>query len=149
MSAWKAIGRDVIIILVLRALGGFVAGLAAGGTEEPPWLTYVFAHFAFGIPGFTIIGCLANFAFGIAGFTIIGCLAKENRLEHLVAVGGLVWMISAFTVRFGGITVGMWVVSIAGIAVTLLIGWGLSCIFVRAAKTPVAPDDSQESESGP
>jgi hypothetical protein len=120
--------------------GGFVARLAAGDAEESA----------------PLVADFVDFAFGIVGFTISGCLAKVNRFRHLVSVGIVVWIIStgayslvvyinAISSAVGNV-VGYAGMSFIKIGIFLLIGWGLSYIFVRTPKTPAAAD-SQESDT--
>src|SRR5262249_26326395 len=74
-----AIIRDVLIIFVLTALGGFIVGVAmAGPTRDQQKFLHAIA--------------LSNISLGAVGFAISGCLAPGKRWAHLgyVAIG--VWL---------------------------------------------------------
>jgi hypothetical protein len=60
-------------------MGGFVAGLATGGSSRDPQ-RYMLAIAA------------SNFLLGAVGFTISGCLAPVSRWRHLVHVAVGVWL---------------------------------------------------------
>src|SRR5665213_1292859 len=75
--------RDVIIVTILSALGGFIVGFTS--TNHSSQLYF------YGL-------ALSNGVFCIIGFAISGCLAAGNRWQHLAYVAGLVWAISIFTV---------------------------------------------------
>jgi hypothetical protein len=123
MIRWKAIIRDVIIIFVLTSLGGFILGFAAGNNKVP----------------MDAVG-LANILFSAVGFTISACADKQNRSRHLVHVGIAVWLLSALNMLSTRMTVVHWVFAIISVAISLLVGWGLSYLFVRSSRV--------EEESG-
>jgi hypothetical protein len=113
--------RDVIIVIVLSGLGGFIVGFASTSRHDSPLYIYSLA--------------LSNSLFCIIGFTISGCLAIENRWRHLAIVAAIVWAVSIFNVIFFEFTIIKWAASAIAIAIFAVIGGGISLLFKR--KTPV------------
>jgi hypothetical protein len=113
--------RDVIIVIVLSGLGGFIVGFASTSRHDSPLYIYSLA--------------LSNSLFCIIGFTISGCLAVENRWRHLAIVAAIVWAVSIFNVIFFEFTIIKWAASAIAIAIFAVIGGGISLLFKR--KTPV------------
>ena len=127
MIQWKALIRDAIIVLILTFLGGFVIGIASAGRAM----------------AMEVIG-ISNMIFMIVGFTVSGCIAKVNRFRHLLHVAVAVWLLSVFNVLFYAIGLGQWLLSIVAIVIAMLIGGGVSYIFVRTPKE----EHSQQSDRG-
>lgn len=116
MIRWKALFRDVIIIFLLTFLGGFVIGMAAAGTGG-------------GIPRGA--AAVSNIVFCIVGFTIAGCMAKTHRFRHLLHVAVGVWLLSFVNVLAFPTRLVHWLAGAIVIVITMLIGGGISVIFVR------------------
>jgi hypothetical protein len=110
--------RDVIIVAVLTAIGGFVVGLASGGADMSS-------------PSFVLGLAAANFLLGSIGFVVVGCLAKGNRWRHLgyVAVG--VWLVGLLNVMVGMSSIGQWFFGVFFVALIMGVGGGLSFAFKR------------------
>ena len=124
MIRWKALIRDAVIIFVLTGLGGFVIGLASAGSDLP----------------MAAVG-VSNIIFMIVGFTISGCIVRRQRFRHLLHVALAVWLLGAFNMLFPAIGLVQWLASIIVIAVSMLIGGGISHIFVKA---PEEQDSQQQ-----
>ena len=117
-----SIVRDVVIVWILTAIGGFVVGFATGGRQQDP-------------QGY-ILGILAaNFLLGTVAFTIVGCLAPADRWRHLgfVAIGA--WLTSIINVLFFGVTVPQWIFGALFMAFIMGFGGAISYVF---KKRPVA-----------
>jgi hypothetical protein len=115
--------RDVIIVIVLSFLGGFIVGFAS--TDHSSQL-YIYS-----------IG-LSNSLFCIIGFTISGCLAVGNRWRHLAIVAAIVWVVSIFNVILSGVTIVQWAGSAIAIAISTLIGGGISLLFKRKSLVEIS-----------
>jgi len=107
--------RDVVIVWVLTAIGGFLVGLAAGATGG-------------NMQGLLV---LSNLLVGTAAFTIAGCLAPAPRWRHLgfVALGS--WLTGIVNVLFFHVTIPQWIGSAFFIAIIMGIGGGISYLFKR------------------
>ncbi len=110
---WGAVLRDVAIIYVLTAVGGFVVGIAAS-----------LIHFA---P--TLAIALSNLVFGTIGFIISGYLVKGKRWPHLAWVGVGVWLSGLINVFIFGFTIVQWLFGIIAVAIMMSLGGGLSYFF--------------------
>lgn len=108
--------RDVAIVYVLTAIGGFVVGLA-GHRGDP---AYIFSI------------AVSNLLLGTVGFTISGFLATGDRWRHLGYVALGAWGASFVNVLFFGVTVGYWGVGAFVIALMMGAGGGLSFLFKRS-----------------
>lgn len=114
LKIWPVL-RDVIILTVLTALGGFIVGFASTSGRNSPLYFYSLA--------------LSNSLFCIIGFTVSGCLAVGNRWRHLALVATIVWAVSIFNVIFLGLTIILWEASFIGVAIFALIGGAISLLF--------------------
>ena len=112
--------RDVAMIFVLTAMGGGVAGVAAGGGDPAS------------SPSFLVAAAISNFFFGTLGFIISGCLATGNRWRHLAWVAFGVWIASIINVWFFGVTVEQWMMTAFFTAFLMAVGGGLSFLFKRS-----------------
>jgi hypothetical protein len=109
--------RDVAMILVLTAMGGFVAGVAGHR----------------GDPASSMLALMvSNLFFITLGFTISGCLATGNRWRHLAYVALGAWAASIMNVLFFGLTVEQWMLSAFLMAFLMAMGGGLSFLFKRS-----------------
>jgi len=113
----KAIIRDVVIVWVLTAIGGFVIGLSGGLKDDPQ--------------RGQIALVASNFFLGTVAFVISGCLASYPRWRHLgyVALGS--WLTSIVNVFILHVTVGQWIASSIFIAIIMGLGGGISYLFKR------------------
>ncbi|WP_076789663.1 DUF4339 domain-containing protein [Chlorobium sp. KB01] len=110
--------RDVIIVAVLTAIGGFAVGLASGRADMSS-------------PGFVLGLAASNTLLGSVGFIIVGCLAKGNRWRHLLHVAVGVWLVGLLNVMIGMISFGEWFFSVFFVALIMGVGGGLSFAFKR------------------
>ena len=110
--------RDVAIVWVLTAIGGFLVGLAGGATGQNPQAILV----------------VSNLLLGTVAFTIAGCLAPPPRWRHLgfVALGS--WLTSLINVVFFKVTIAQWFASIIFLGIIMSIGGGISYLFKKDAK---------------
>lgn len=123
-KGWKAIVRDVVIIWILTAIGGFIIGVATAITGRS-----TAAMMAVGV---------SNIILGTIGFCISGCLIKSKRWNHLVIVAVFLWLTSIINIFFGSSSLLQWFFSIIVILIMMTAGGGLSFIFKRTLK----PQDS-------
>ncbi len=115
---WKPILRDVLIVLGLTFLGGFVVGFTAGVSGKPAPLEAI---------------AISNLVFGILGFVIVGCLnatAAGERFQHLSQVAVGVWLCSLVNVAFG-VTIPQWFAAGGFILFLMGVGGGISLLIVR------------------
>jgi hypothetical protein len=98
--------RDVVIIVALTAIGGFVIGLTGALTSQRGMLAIM----------------ASNLLLGTVGFVISGCLARGNRWRHLAYVAVGVWLFGLINVLFFGFGIVQWFFS--SIAVGLMMGLG-------------------------
>lgn len=122
-KGWKAIVRDVVIIWLLTAIGGFILGVAISITGRS-----AVAMVAVG---------LSNIFFGIIGFCISGCMIKDQRWNHLIIVALFVWLTSIINILFRSISLIQWLISIIVILIMMAAGGGLSFIFKKPSKAQV------------
>jgi hypothetical protein len=108
-----AVIRDVFIIVVLTAVGGFVVGFTMGIKSSAAMLAIA----------------LSNMVFGTIGFIISGCLAKGNRWWHLAWVGIGVWLAGLINVFAFGFGIVQWIFSVVAIGIMMGLGGGLSYFF--------------------
>ena len=106
--------RDVVIIVALTAIGGFVIGLAGSLNSQRGMLAII----------------ASNLLLGTIGFIISGCLASGNRWRHLVYVAVGVWLAGLMNLFFG-INIIQWLFSVIFIALMMGLGGALSYIFRR------------------
>ncbi|EEF59018.1 hypothetical protein Cflav_PD2067 [Pedosphaera parvula Ellin514] len=118
LTRFGPIVRDVALIFVLNLIGGFIAAVAANGTQK-------------GEQQFLRAILLCNLSFGTLGFTISACLAPGNRWRHLHYVGLGVWLTGLINVVFAGIGIGQWVLSLFVIFIMEVIGGAISYAFKR------------------
>ena len=116
---WKTVGRDVLVIFLLTAIGGFCIGLVNGttGSELPiMWLA------------------VSNLIFGTAGFAYSASKTAENRWAHLVAVALGVWILSLMNPLLGLVTISEWMLSIISIFVFMGIGGAIGAAIAKRNK---------------
>src|SRR5438046_1609746 len=106
--------RDVLIVVALTFIGGFVIGLA-----EPSSSRRMLAIAA------------SNVLFGTVGFAISGCLAVGNRWLHLAYVGLGAWLVGLMNVLFFGLSIVQWLFSIFGVGLMMGVGGAISYVFKR------------------
>jgi hypothetical protein len=113
--------RDVVIVWVLTAMGGAVAGVATGGPQRDP-------------QRFMLAVAVSNFFLGTVAFTITGCLAPPGRWRHLGFVALGAWFTSLINVVFFGVSIPQWIGGAIFMAVVMGIGGGISYAFRRDTK---------------
>ena len=101
--------RDVILVWVLTAVGGFLAGIAARGSQLDA-------------REFKLALLFSNLLFGTIAFTIIGCLAPPGRWRHLGIVALGTWITNLINVLFFGVTIPQW--TAGSILIILVMGNG-------------------------
>ena len=135
---WLRVVRDVAILLVLIAIGGFVG--AFGILDLSPWASRV----------------CAGTTFGTLGFCLSGCLTPKNRWKHLLVVALVLWLtnwvaLSLFMAWFNPVRFSQFgrpdimVGGIFAVAVMMLAGAGLSELFVPAREQENVQVDKRES----
>jgi hypothetical protein len=112
--------RDVIIVWVLTAMGGFVVGVATGGPHGDAQ-RYIAAV------------AVSNILLGTVAFTIAGCLAVGGRWRHLAFVAFWSWITSLFNVVFFGVSIGQWIGGAFFLAIVMGLGGAVSYAFKRDA----------------
>lgn len=113
--------RDAVIVWILTAMGGFVVGAAASGSQRDA-------------QRFMLAIAASNLLFGTVGFTIAGCLSPPGRWKHLSIVAVVAWFCGLINVAFVGVTIPQWIGSIIFIAIMMGVGGALSYIFKRDSK---------------
>jgi hypothetical protein len=108
-----AILRDVLIIVALTFIGGFVVGVAAPPRSSRGMLAIA----------------ASNLLLGTVGFAISGRLAVGSRWRHLAYVGLCVWLAGLLNVVFFGFSVDQWLVSIIAVALMMGLGGAISYVF--------------------
>ena len=117
--------RDIILVWIFTAIGGFVVGLAtaAGGPQHDPQ-RYILALAA------------SNILLGTLAFTIVGCLAPTPRWRHLAFVALGSWVSSLINVLFFGFSIGQWIFTAFGMAIMMGLGGALSYLFKKDGIPP-------------
>jgi hypothetical protein len=110
--------RDVVIVWVLTAIGGCVAGVATGGPGRDAQ-QYVAAL------------AISNILLGTVAFTIAGCLAPPGRWRHLGFVALGTWIGSLINVVFLDFTIWQWLGGAILLVVMMAIGGGISYVLKR------------------
>ena len=105
--------RDVVIIVALTFIGGFVIPLVAAPSS--------------------LRGTLAasNLLLGTVGFVISGSMAMGSRWRHLGYVGLGVWLAGLTNVLFFGVSIVYWPLSIIFVALAMALGGLISYVFKR------------------
>jgi hypothetical protein len=112
---YKAIARDVAIIIGLTFLGGFVIGFLNPNNLNISAIA------------------ISNILLSSVGFFIAGCLTKSSRFQHLLIVALCVWVLGAHNMLLGT-TFLQWVFSSIFVLITMGVGGGLSLLFVKPLK---------------
>ena len=115
MNNWKAVLLDIIIVLVITGLGGFVVAVEA-------FRDHVMSPTALEI---------SNLLFGTIGFTLSGCKTKVDRFKHLSKVAIGVWIFSMVNVIFLGYTLRQWIFGLPFLLVMMGLGGFISLLFVK------------------
>jgi hypothetical protein len=113
--------RDIIIVWVLTAVGGFVIGVVTSGLQ----LDVQKAMLAL---------MVSNLVLGTVAFTIAGCLAPPNRWRHLGFVAFGAWFTSLINVVFFGGSISQWIGGAIFTAIIMGIGGAISHVFKRDTK---------------
>lgn len=109
--------RDVVIVWVLTAMGGFVVGVATGGPQRD-------------LERFLLGAMVSNLVLGTVAFTIAGCLAPPPRWRHLGFVALGTWITSLVNVFFG-VTIVQWIGGAVFTALIMGLGGAMSYLFKR------------------
>ncbi len=107
--------RDVLLILILTFVGGYLISCVALPVFKRP----VFAIAA------------SHFLLGTVGFTISGCLAKSRRWTYLANVAVFVWIAGVVNVIFAHVTLMHWFASFFAVASMMIAGGAISFLFKR------------------
>ncbi|MGQ0700097.1 MAG: hypothetical protein ACT4PZ_17860 [Panacagrimonas sp.] len=125
---WKAVARDVLIVMGLTFFGGIPIGFLAtslGAKDSPNMLLAI---------------ALSNFLFALIGFTVAGCLARTNRFRHLLVVTVIVWVLSIANVFLLHAPLINWFYSLPFLLLVMGLGGAVSFLFV---KKPTQTDGQQ------
>ena len=117
LKGWKAVARDVIIIWIFTAIGGFLIGIATTGSKLPMAAIAV-----------------SNIILGIVGFCISGCMTEEHRWGHLSSVAIFVWLTSIINVLIGPFSLVNWIMGSIFICIMMGIGGGISFLIKKPIK---------------
>ena len=121
----RKVARDVVLLIILSMLGGFVAGLATAGTSSA-------GQFTMGVVA-------ANILTSIAGFAISGALCPGNRWPHLRWVAFFAWIPGALNMLLG-LSFLDWLLGLPLMYVFMGVGGALSPflrrIFSNAGESP-------------
>lgn len=114
--------RDVVIVWLLTAMGGFVVGVVAGGPPRDA------QRYMLGL-------AVSNLLLGTVAFTIAGCLAPPRRWRHLGFVAFGAWFTSLINVVFFGVSIPQWIGGAIFMAIFMGLGGAISYLFKRDTKT--------------
>lgn len=120
--------RDIVIVWVLTAIGGFVAGVATGGPERDA-------------PRFMLALMVSGLLLGTVAFTIAGCLAPPARWRHLGFVALGAWLTGLINVAFFGVSIPQWIEGAIFMGIIMGAGGAISYVFNRGPK-PFKPQVS-------
>ena len=112
------VARDVLMIWLLSAIGGVIAGVASAGrgmTEER-----------------MLALAMSNLLFCVLGFAISGALNPSNKWEHLRWVAFHTWAWSILNVLFFGLSFENWLLGLPVMFATMGIGGLLSTVLRKA-----------------
>src|SRR5712671_6455708 len=101
--------RDVAILWVLTAVGGFAIGLMIGRTAPSPATVQLYI-------------AASNILLGTIGFVLSGSLARGPRWPHLGFVAAGLWLTSLINVFFMGFAPVQWL--LGGIMIVVMMGVG-------------------------
>ncbi|MBV8466817.1 MAG: hypothetical protein JO218_12810 [Burkholderiales bacterium] len=118
----RTVIRDVIIVMALTFLSGFVIGFSIS-----------FAHLNVDQAKFMMMISISNIVFSIVGYFISGCLTPQARWTHLTYVAIGVWLASLCNLAFG-VTVVQWLLGLPVSFVAMAVGGSMSAIIVRAPR---------------
>src|SRR5947207_2835487 len=101
--------RDMVIVWVLTAAGGFVVGVASGGPAQDA-------------QRYMLTLMVSNLLLGTLAFTIAGCLAPPARWRHLGLVAIGCWVTGLINVAFFSVSISQWIGGAIFIAIAMGIG---------------------------
>ena len=115
MGDRKAILMDILIVLLVTGLGGFIITVDArrGHVMSQMELEVV------------------NIFFGAVGFTLSGSIARGNLFIHLCKVAFGVWIFSLVNVIFLDYTLIQWIWGIPFLAAMMVLGGSISRFFYK------------------
>lgn len=117
--------RDIVIVWVLTAVGGLVAGVATGGPERDA-------------QRFMLAVAVSNCLLGTVAFTIAGYLAPPARWRHLYFVALGAWLTSLINIVFLDFSILQWIGAAIFMAmftaIIMGIGGAISYLFKKAPK---------------
>lgn len=113
------VARDVVIVWILSAMGGFIVGISGTPIGSDRYMMGLVA---------------SNLLLGTSAFVIVGCLTPANRWRQLAWVAFYSWLTSLVNLLFG-ISISDWLFGGIFMAIIAGIGGGISLIF---KKTPDA-----------
>lgn len=123
---WLRVVRDVVIVTIFLAIGGFIIGSTAGIVTKQAMV----------VPSLLL---------GTLGFCLCGCLIVENRWKHLFIVALGVWLLNCLpqlpSLPFSVLA---WVLNVAIIFVPMLIGGTLSLALARTPKKKEEKDEQKQ-----
>jgi hypothetical protein len=116
--------RDVALVWLLTAMGGFVAGIASSKASRAAQESIM-------------AQAVSNFLFGTVAFTIAGCLAPRPRWRHLAFVAVGAWFASLINVVFFGVSIPEWIAGAVVMALIMGLGGAISHVLKKEAKQSV------------
>ncbi len=128
---WLRVVRDVVILTIMFAIGGFIAGLARGAMPTKG------AMF------------VSSLLMGTIGFCLCGCLTIENRWKHLFIVAVGVWLINCLP-YLPNLPVSLlaYVLNVSIIFIPMIIGGAISVVLVKAPRQiECRVDESEKKEN--
>ncbi|WP_445637713.1 hypothetical protein NSTC745_02879 [Nostoc sp. DSM 114161] len=124
-----AIIRDVVLLNVVTFILGFLLAFAMPNSTLEEMMPTI---------------ALFNFVILTLSFLISGCVAKVNRFRHLRVVAILIWLGSIVNIYIvPGASLLTWLISSIPIAITMLIGGGLSFLVVPNTAATNASDKKE------
>lgn len=108
-----AVIRDVGVLLLLTAIGGFIIGIARPVAD---------------IEDLTVALAVSNVLLGTIGYTISGSRTSGKRWRHLIIVAVGLWLSSLMNLMFG-LGILQWIAAIPMILVIMGVGGAISYIF--------------------
>ena len=120
---WKRIIRDVVLIMLLTAVGGFLVAMlaATSGTKVS-------------MPAIAV----SNIGLAALGFAVSGSLTRTHRVRHLLTVAALVWVASLVNVPLG-VPVAQWALGSIAILFACAIGGAVAALIFRPKRDSTPP----------
>jgi hypothetical protein len=115
---WRDVVRDIVIVFVLTAVGGFIVGVTGVTAGRR-----------------MIAAAASNLLLGTVAFTIVGCLHESRRVVHTCTAALGNWILGLGLVAAGAATVLQWTMSVVPMLLTAALGAFLAQFFTRPRST--------------